>query len=198
MARKNVQAERKQQILEALCRCLLQKPFQQTSIKDIAKEAGVNHGVLHYYFKNKDDILLQFIDYILERYKGYLSEIITRHENFSTAELIDMIFQVKYEKFILDQDLTKLFIEAWALANHNPMVKAKLQTVFREWEKMIEGLIVQSGIDAELAHTASVSLISFFEGLGIYSVMLSMQPDELPQVLDNYKQQIKELLRLQS
>ncbi len=74
----------------------------------------------------------------------------------------------------------------------------KVQTVFREWEKMIEELIIQSGIDAGLAHTASVSLISFFEGLGIYSVMLSMQPDELPQVLDNYKQQIKELLNIES
>jgi len=36
------------------------KPFDQTFIKDIAQAAGVNHGLLHYYFKSKEDILIHY------------------------------------------------------------------------------------------------------------------------------------------
>ena len=70
MGRKIMKEERREQILEALYRCLLKKPFKETSIKDIAREAGVNHGVLHYYFSDKEEILLKFLDHLIERYKS--------------------------------------------------------------------------------------------------------------------------------
>lgn len=54
MARKKVQDERRLQILKALHTCLQEKSFEKTSIKDIARVAGVNHGVLHYYFTRRD------------------------------------------------------------------------------------------------------------------------------------------------
>jgi len=61
MIQKMIRNERKIQILQALHECLLEKPFHQTSIKDIARKADVNHGLLHYYFENKEDILLNYI-----------------------------------------------------------------------------------------------------------------------------------------
>ena len=68
MGRKNIQQERRLQIIKALNRCLLKKPYRDTTIKDIALEAGVNHGMLHYYFKDKEEILLNFVDYILNKH----------------------------------------------------------------------------------------------------------------------------------
>ena len=74
MARKKVQEERKRQILKALDECLQEKSFEKTSIKDIARVAGVNHGVLHYYFTGKEDILLNYIDYVIADYQGQARE----------------------------------------------------------------------------------------------------------------------------
>ena len=54
-------AEKKKEIIMALCRCMTRSPYQEISIYDIAKEAGINHGLLYYYFKNKDEILLETI-----------------------------------------------------------------------------------------------------------------------------------------
>lgn len=51
------------QILEAAVRVFARQGFYQSTIAQIAKEAGVADGTIYLYFKNKDDILVQFFSY---------------------------------------------------------------------------------------------------------------------------------------
>jgi len=69
MGRKPIREQRRRQILEALYRCLLRKPYRETTMKDIGAEAGINHAMLHYYFRSKEDILLCFIENVYDRYR---------------------------------------------------------------------------------------------------------------------------------
>ena len=52
---------RKEQIIEATERCIIEKGFSNLSVKDIASEAEVSTGIIYHYFKNKEDLLLQVI-----------------------------------------------------------------------------------------------------------------------------------------
>ena len=45
-----------QRILEAAERLFLQKGFSMTSTTEIAKEAGCNQALVHYYFRTKDNL----------------------------------------------------------------------------------------------------------------------------------------------
>ena len=51
------------QILEAAIRVFARQGFHQSTVAQIAKEAGVADGTIYLYFKNKDDILVQFFNY---------------------------------------------------------------------------------------------------------------------------------------
>jgi TetR/AcrR family fatty acid metabolism transcriptional regulator len=51
------------QILEAAIKVFARQGFYQSTVAQIAKEAGVADGTIYLYFKNKDDILVQFFDY---------------------------------------------------------------------------------------------------------------------------------------
>jgi TetR/AcrR family fatty acid metabolism transcriptional regulator len=51
------------QILEAAVKVFARQGFYQSTIAQIAKEAGVADGTIYLYFKNKDDILVQFFSY---------------------------------------------------------------------------------------------------------------------------------------
>ena len=106
MTRKSVQDERRQQILEALHRCLLVKPFDQTSIKDIATEAGLNHGMLHYYFKSKEDILLNYIEYIIDMYKTIFRDWLetNRKTSVSKETLLLSCFDFMYHRLTLNKE----------------------------------------------------------------------------------------------
>jgi TetR/AcrR family fatty acid metabolism transcriptional regulator len=51
------------QILEAAVKVFARQGFHQSTVAQIAKEAGVADGTIYLYFKNKDDILVQFFSH---------------------------------------------------------------------------------------------------------------------------------------
>ena len=50
-------------ILEAAIKVFARQGFYQSTIAQVAREAGVADGTIYLYFKNKDDILVQFFNY---------------------------------------------------------------------------------------------------------------------------------------
>lgn len=49
--------------MEAAVTVFARQGFHQSTVAQIAKEAGVADGTIYLYFKNKDDILVQFFSY---------------------------------------------------------------------------------------------------------------------------------------
>jgi TetR/AcrR family fatty acid metabolism transcriptional regulator len=49
--------EKRRQILDAAVRVFARKGFHATRVGDIAREAGVAHGLLYHYFESKDQLL---------------------------------------------------------------------------------------------------------------------------------------------
>jgi len=55
-------AARRAQILEAAAKVFAEKGFHPTTIKDIAKEAGIADGTIYNYFANKPALLIGILD----------------------------------------------------------------------------------------------------------------------------------------
>src|SRR6188472_3276939 len=51
------QEEKRNQILEAAVRVFASKGYHTARVGDIAKEAGVAHGLLYHYFSSKEEVL---------------------------------------------------------------------------------------------------------------------------------------------
>jgi TetR/AcrR family fatty acid metabolism transcriptional regulator len=66
---------RRHQILDAATRVFAEKGFHATTIKDIAKEAGIADGTIYIYFENKMALMLGILDRMNESEK--------REEDFS-------------------------------------------------------------------------------------------------------------------
>lgn len=60
-------------ILDAAIKVFARHGYNQSTVSKIAKEAGVADGTIYLYFKNKDDILVQFFSYktkqVFERFR---------------------------------------------------------------------------------------------------------------------------------
>jgi TetR/AcrR family fatty acid metabolism transcriptional regulator len=56
-------SEKYYQILEAAVKVFAEQGFFQSTVAQVAKRAGVADGTIYLYFKNKDDILIQFYEY---------------------------------------------------------------------------------------------------------------------------------------
>ncbi len=57
---------RRRQILDAAIELIAEQGFARTTIKQIARRAGVADGTIYNYFKNKEDILLGLVSLITE------------------------------------------------------------------------------------------------------------------------------------
>ncbi len=70
-----------QRILEAAIKVFAEQGFFQSTIAQIAKEAGVADGTIYLYFKNKDDILVQFFNYKAKQVFDGFREEVNRADN---------------------------------------------------------------------------------------------------------------------
>jgi AcrR family transcriptional regulator len=60
------EAGRRSKIVHAAANVLGRQGYGATSLKDVAREAGVAPGLLHYYFESKEDLLLEVV-VVMER-----------------------------------------------------------------------------------------------------------------------------------
>lgn len=196
MARKSVREERKKQILEALDHCLLEKSFQQTSIKDISRIAKVNHGVLHYYFKSKEDILLHYIDYVVDYFKGQVQEMLEARntKEMSRKDFVKEVFIFVNQKITLDKNLSKIFVEIWEIALYNDAVRAKLKEAYREWIQILTGNIAGGPADRDTASVMSVAMVAFWEGMALLSTIFDEKEIDFRETLAGFQQKILEIL----
>lgn len=67
-------AERRSQILEAVCRILKSKSFLTVTIRDVAAEVGLSYGMVHYYFADKDELLYETAVYLSDRIERVIAE----------------------------------------------------------------------------------------------------------------------------
>ena len=70
--------EKYHRILEAAVKVFARRGFFQTTVAQIAREAGVADGTIYLYFKNKDDILVQFFGFktrqVFDRFRELVAE----------------------------------------------------------------------------------------------------------------------------
>jgi len=96
-----------QRILEAAITVFAEQGFYQSTIAQIAKEAGVADGTIYLYFKNKDDILVQFYQYktrqIFERFRDAVRQAVTAEEK------LRCLIHVHLQEFQKDRNMAIVY-----------------------------------------------------------------------------------------
>lgn len=72
MARPSLAAIRREQILDALERCLARDGIEGTSLESVAAEAGVRRPIIRHYFGNRDALLAAAVERSLAAYRSDL------------------------------------------------------------------------------------------------------------------------------
>lgn len=132
--------EKYQRILEAAVSVFAKKGFYQSTISQIAREAGVADGTIYLYFKNKDDILVQFLNYKTKQVFSGFRESVDKADN--SIDKLRNLVRRHLEEFQRDRDMAVVY---QALAHQNNKL---IQDYIREMSKMyldIVGEIVERG-----------------------------------------------------
>ena len=191
MAHTTIQEKRRRQIMDALTRCLLKKPFNQTSIKDIAAVARINHGMLHYYYKSKEDILFNYIEFVIDHYKTIFEEwMVSKAPDFKDPEdMLRACIDFAYHRITSNRDLSKIFLEFQALAIYNPKIKKKLRQAYTEWIETVQIIIAKTCREEASVPHISAGLVAFSEGISLLSLILDKDDVEIEGLFKTFKEQ---------
>ena len=67
---------RKKEIIEQFYQVIVEDGLEKASLVKIAERLSVSPSLLIHHFKNKDELILQLIDYIIEKYSVSFSGMI--------------------------------------------------------------------------------------------------------------------------
>jgi AcrR family transcriptional regulator len=64
------QRDRKSELVEIAYRLIVQNGLEGFRIRQVAAEAGIDNGTLHYHFPSKEALILGVVDYLMEDLKN--------------------------------------------------------------------------------------------------------------------------------
>jgi TetR/AcrR family transcriptional regulator len=146
-------------LLDAAERLLVDVGYAGITTRRLAEEAGVNHGLVHYYFGSNENLLVRTLERFTER-------LIARQRELYAA---DMPFIEKWRaamRYLISEDVTyeKVWMELQAMAWNHPELRERLGRVNAEWRGVLTEAFDQArreyGIDMPLG--ALVSLVMTF------------------------------------
>src|ERR1700690_1092158 len=101
--------------------------------RKLAERAGVNHGLIHYYFGSMEEVFLQ----VLERYTARLT---TRQRELYAADIpfIDK-WRTAMEHLVDSQEAgyQKIWLELQAMAWNHPEMRARVGRNLDEWQMVL-------------------------------------------------------------
>jgi len=146
-------------LLDAAERLLVDVGYAAITTRRLAAEAGVNHGLVHYYFGSNENLLVR----ALER---FTARLVARQRELYAA---DMPFIEKWRqamRYLVGDDVTyeKIWLELQAMAWNDPELRERLARVNAEWRAVLTDAFEQArreyGIEMPLE--ALVSLVLTF------------------------------------
>ncbi len=109
------QQRRRKEIFDASVHLFLEKGFTETSMREIAKAAGLGKSTLYDYYKSKDEIMVSYFEEEIKKITIHAEEII--QANSTIAEKLRKIMQM-HLGYLVDsrQIFLKLSLEAQRLS----------------------------------------------------------------------------------
>jgi AcrR family transcriptional regulator len=145
-------------LLDAAERLLVEIGYGGISTRRLAAEAGVNHGLVHYYYGSVENLLVQ----VLER---FTARMIERQRAMYAAEVpfIEK-WRTAMRYLVADSDYQKVWLELQALAWNRPELREQVARVDDEWRALLTEAFAEphERYGLEIPLEALVSLVITF------------------------------------
>ena len=119
-------------LLDAAERLLVEIGYAGITTRRLADEAGVNHGLVHYYFGSIENVLVRALERFTER-------LIQRQRELYASDLPFIEKWRTVMRYLVSEDVTyeKVWLELQALAWNRPELREHLAHVNDEWRAVL-------------------------------------------------------------
>lgn len=165
-------------IIESAAQVFTEKGYHKTKMDDIAEKLGVSKGAIYQYFKSKEQIFVEVIDFFMQFKKDEVMSIILSDNpmRIASAEFLEMKIDraLQTQSFGLD-----LFLEAARNESLRERMAEKYQKIYDEFIGHTEEL-KEKGVIKKDAEVGVVwrGIVALRDGL-ISSILLGVNVSEV-------------------
>ena len=174
----------KERIVDAAYRALVKQGYHETSMKDIAAEAGVAPGLAHYYFETKEDLLVATIERacqpVMEAWRQAGMNLTgPLPEDADPMVVARMGFELAKEELRTYRGLFLLTFDMFGVGLHNPKIAAAVRAFIDERRAFIARItqgVIAGMNEAPIASADAIAAALWGSLHGIY-LQKVMNPD---------------------
>ena len=146
------------QILEAAVKVFARQGFHQSTVAEIAKEAGVADGTIYLYFKNKDDILVQFFSFRAKQVFISFREEVDRAQN--SLDKLRNLVRRHLAEFQRDRDGAVVYqVETH---QNSRLAEAQIREMSQMYRDLISEIVEQGQQEGTIRKDLYVGLVKRF------------------------------------
>jgi AcrR family transcriptional regulator len=110
VGRKAPRAFRREQLIEAVISTVAQRGLPQTTLNDVAKAAGVSHGLVNFHFQSKEALLAETLSYMSNEHREIWTAALKAADP-SPAHRLNALILAEFDKINLSRDR----LVAWSI-----------------------------------------------------------------------------------
>ncbi len=170
MGRKSKSDSRKPEILQNLYKVVNREGLEGTTLNKVAKEMGVNSGLLVHYYKTKDEMIFALVEFIAEKYSTIYTDKLNEFDK--PKDRMDNLLNTFFELEWTQRGDAAIFWSCYSLSYRNERVKAQFRKMYLSFREQLAAeieLYQWAGITKVIdpVQTADV-IISMIEGIYFY------------------------------
>lgn len=136
--------ERRDDIIRATLTLVARKGFAGVTLREVATEVGVVHGLIRHYFASRDELVAAAFDFAVT------SELASDR---ALLDGLDPLGALAGWLAATPEDHYRVWIDAWSEAGRTPALAAALDRHHRDCERILTG-VVERVVDAGLGASA--------------------------------------------
>ncbi|MGH3160972.1 MAG: TetR/AcrR family transcriptional regulator [Streptosporangiaceae bacterium] len=162
--------QRREQMLRAALDVILERGYADTRIADVAERTGTSPALVIYYFKTRDQLLIEAIRYSED---SWYAENLRRMEDIPTAagRLAEMIAMICLPENPEPHLYWLLWLDLWAFSPRNPGMAAVRQKSDERWRESIRSVVLAGQEAGEFASVDAddftITLCALLDGLAV-------------------------------
>jgi AcrR family transcriptional regulator len=158
----------REDLLAGAKRCLLEKGYERTTVRDIATEAGVSMAAIGYHFGSREALLTAAMVDSLSEWGDEVSDALTPQEGANPAQWFVEIWPKLIESLNGNRHMWAASIEAFVVSEHSDELRKLLtygQRLARRGLASRVAGVAEDQVDDRTARTLGSAQLALFVGI---------------------------------
>lgn len=185
----------KERIVKAFSKCIREKGIAAVTLRNIAQKADVSLGTVHYYFRSRENLIIELLNYELD----FIEYDIRRRFNPLESPEKKILAILEEGKEFVGGDLWIAFVEIWTVALRNKKMKKSFASFYERLSALVGDVIAEGKemgtFDDVKEDLVANSIIALVEGMGLQKAIRGKSAVHLTETFDFIIDSVMERLK---